>query len=61
MTEIEGLLFLLLFCSGEGLSIVSEVDPGFDLFFSTNLEEMLDVPIYFEKPLPAWLHGTLVR
>jgi hypothetical protein len=37
--------------------IKKETDPGFDLFFSSNLEEMTDVPIYFENPLPTWLHG----
>jgi hypothetical protein len=41
--------------------IKEETDPGFDLFFSSNLEEMTDVSIYFENPLPTWLHGTLVR
>ena len=39
---------------------VAGIDDGFDLFFSTNLDEMTDVPIHFEKPLPAWLKGTLV-
>lgn len=39
---------------------VSGIDEGFDLFFSTNLDEMSDIPIHFEKPLPTWLKGTLV-
>ena len=39
---------------------VAGIDEGFDLFFSTNLDEMTDVPIQFEKPLPTWLKGTLV-
>jgi hypothetical protein len=38
--------------------IKEETDPGFDLFFSSNLEEMTDVPIYFENPLPTWLHAV---
>ena len=55
-------LFVLLFCRMETCSVIKkETDPGFDLFFSSNLEEMTDVPIYFENPLPTWLHGTLVR
>ncbi|XP_063421205.1 beta,beta-carotene 15,15'-dioxygenase-like [Mytilus trossulus] len=41
--------------------VMSEPDPGFDTFFTTNLEEMLDVPIHFDKPLPSWLRGTLIR
>ena len=39
---------------------VGAIDEGFDLFFSSNLDEMTDVPIEFEKPLPTWLKGTLV-
>lgn len=35
-------------------------DPGFDLFFETNLAEMNDVPIEFEHPVPHWIRGTLV-
>lgn len=37
------------------------VDPGFDLFFETNLEEMNDIPIKFDSPVPQWIKGTLVR
>ena len=40
---------------------VAGIDEGFDLFFATNLDEMTDVPIHFENPLPTWLKGTLVR
>ncbi|WAQ93715.1 CCD8A-like protein [Mya arenaria] len=36
-------------------------DPGFELFFKTNLEEYTDFPIEFENPLPNWLKGTLIR
>ena len=39
---------------------VRGIDEGFDLFFSSNLDEMTDVPIQFENPLPTWLKGTLV-
>ena len=35
-------------------------DAGFDLFFETNLDEMNDVPISFEYPIPHWIKGTLV-
>jgi hypothetical protein len=40
--------------------IKEETDPGFDLFFSSNLEEMTDVPIYFENPLPTWWRSVLL-
>ena len=49
---------LLIF--GSVLGIVRAEDPGFDLFFKSNLEEMNDEPIYFENPLPEWIKGTLV-
>ncbi|XP_069110893.1 beta,beta-carotene 15,15'-dioxygenase-like [Argopecten irradians] len=38
-----------------------DVDAGFDVFFKTNMEEMENVPISFDKPIPSWLKGTLVR
>jgi len=41
-------------------TVSEEFDPGFDIFFKTNLEEMDNFPIYFDKPLPTWLKGTLV-
>lgn len=56
------ILFVSLVCKTvQAFSVMSEPDPGFDTFFTTNLEEMLDVPIQFDKPLPSWLRGTLVR
>ncbi|XP_033762841.1 beta,beta-carotene 15,15'-dioxygenase-like [Pecten maximus] len=39
----------------------TDVDTGFDVFFKTNLDEMENVPIYFDNPIPAWLKGTLIR
>ena len=42
--------------------VVSSVgDSGFEQFFSTNLKEVLNSPIVFEKPIPKWLNGSLVR
>ena len=42
--------------------VVSSVgDSGFEQFFSTNLKEVLNSPINFEKPIPKWLNGSLVR
>ncbi|XP_060086158.1 beta,beta-carotene 15,15'-dioxygenase-like [Ylistrum balloti] len=41
--------------------ITADPDPGFDVFFKTNLAEMENVPIYFDKPIPTWLKGTLIR
>ncbi|OWF40494.1 carotenoid isomerooxygenase-like [Mizuhopecten yessoensis] len=38
-----------------------DLEPGFDVFFKTNLDEMENVPIYFDKPIPKWLQGTLIR
>lgn len=38
----------------------SSVEPGFELLFSSNLEEVADVHIRFQNPLPSWLKGTLV-
>lgn len=32
-----------------------------DIFFATNIEELHNVPIYFDKPLPSWLKGTMMR
>ncbi|CAG2213803.1 BCDO1 [Mytilus edulis] len=56
------ILFVSLVCKTvQAFSVMSEPDPGFDTFFTTNLEEMLDVPIQFDKPLPSWLRGTLIR
>jgi hypothetical protein len=46
-----------------GIVLVSNVlcyDEGFDLFFKTNLDEMNDVPIEFDPPIPTWIKGTLV-
>ena len=34
-------------------------DPA-DILFKTNIQEMVDRPIVFDKPLPTWLKGTLV-
>ena len=31
-----------------------------DILFKTNIQEMVDHPIIFDKPLPTWLKGTLV-
>ena len=31
-----------------------------DILFKTNIQEMVDHPIVFDKPLPTWLKGTLV-
>ncbi|XP_055886553.1 apocarotenoid-15,15'-oxygenase-like [Biomphalaria glabrata] len=36
-------------------------DDGFNLLFQSNPEELLDVPVTFEKSLPSWLKGSLVR
>ncbi|XP_062615214.1 beta,beta-carotene 15,15'-dioxygenase-like [Saccostrea cucullata] len=38
-----------------------KADSGFDLFFASNEQEMENIPIYFKKPLPSWLKGTLIR
>ncbi|KAK7109885.1 uncharacterized protein [Littorina saxatilis] len=38
-----------------------DTDKGFNLFFQSNREEVQDVPITFDPPLPSWLAGTLVR
>ena len=40
--------------------VAETVDPGFDLFFASSDREMENVPIYFNKPLPIWLKGSLV-
>lgn len=59
------ILYLFLWCfvavivSGSD-AVDGHHDPGFDVFFQTNTDEMQDVPIHFEKPLPTWLRGTLV-
>ena len=53
-------MFTLICC---GIFLVNHVmcyDEGFDLFFKTNLEEMNDVPIHFDPPVPTWIKGTLV-
>ena len=42
-------------------NLVFGQDAGFDLFFQTNLEEMNDVEIHFDKPPQEWIKGTLVR
>ncbi|XP_064613737.1 beta,beta-carotene 15,15'-dioxygenase-like [Liolophura sinensis] len=39
----------------------SSADPGFDLLFTSNLQEVGDVHIHFQNPLPSWLKGTLIR
>ncbi|KAJ8303772.1 hypothetical protein KUTeg_018695 [Tegillarca granosa] len=36
-------------------------EPGFNLLFTTNTDEIQDQPIFFNKPLPPWLRGSLVR
>ncbi|KAL8570355.1 hypothetical protein ACOMHN_035773 [Nucella lapillus] len=36
-------------------------DHGFSLMFQSNREELHDVPVHFDHPLPAWLSGTLIR
>ena len=40
--------------------VAETVDPGFNLFFASSDREMENVPIYFNKPLPEWLKGSLV-
>ena len=53
--------YILCSCAYVSLLLgVSGIDEGFDLFFSSNLDEMTDTPIEFEKPLPTWMKGTLV-
>ncbi|XP_045189225.2 beta,beta-carotene 15,15'-dioxygenase-like [Mercenaria mercenaria] len=32
-----------------------------DILFSSNTEELHNVPIHFDKPLPTWLKGTMMR
>lgn len=61
--QIFTILYLLPWCFVAVLVSGNDVvdDPGFDMFFQTNTEEMQDVPIYFEKPLPTWLRGSLIR
>ncbi|XP_060082507.1 carotenoid isomerooxygenase-like [Ylistrum balloti] len=36
-------------------------DKGFEELFRTNTEEMENVPIHFDKPIPRWITGTLIR
>ncbi|XP_045189226.2 carotenoid isomerooxygenase-like [Mercenaria mercenaria] len=36
-------------------------DVGFDMFFKTNLAEMSDSPLVYDRPLPSWLRGSLIR
>ncbi|GFO04939.1 beta,beta-carotene 15,15'-monooxygenase [Plakobranchus ocellatus] len=36
-------------------------EEGYNLLFTSNPAEMVDVPITFGKLLPSWLNGTLVR
>lgn len=50
-------IFIIIMFAGRRLC----TDVGFDLFFKTNLDEMTNVPIFFEKPLPEWINGTLIR
>lgn len=38
----------------------SYTEDPYNLLFTTNTEELEDVPIYFESELPKWLRGTLV-
>ncbi|ESO86260.1 hypothetical protein LOTGIDRAFT_167306 [Lottia gigantea] len=47
------LFTLLKFCCCE--------DYGFQLLFTSNTEELEDTEIKFERKLPKWLKGTLVR
>ncbi|XP_069129974.1 beta,beta-carotene 15,15'-dioxygenase-like [Argopecten irradians] len=35
--------------------------PGFEHWWTTNKEIYEDYPIKFEKPLPSWIYGTLVK
>ncbi|XP_045191017.2 beta,beta-carotene 15,15'-dioxygenase-like [Mercenaria mercenaria] len=48
---------LTIFC----LIFTINADEVADILFSTNLEELQNVPIYFDKPLPSWLKGTMMR
>ena len=31
-----------------------------DILFTSNIEELHNEPIHFDKPLPKWLKGTMV-
>ncbi|XP_076439754.1 carotenoid isomerooxygenase-like [Babylonia areolata] len=50
----------LLMMLGVGVATADDVT-GYDLLYKTNKDEMVDVPIQFNNPLPSWLTGTLVR
>nr|WKB14787.1 BCO1 protein [Sinohyriopsis cumingii] len=54
-------LFAITVFTTPGWLLTVADSPGFDLFFTSNLEEMVDVPIQFENPLPSWLKGILIR
>ncbi|XP_060081137.1 retinoid isomerohydrolase-like [Ylistrum balloti] len=34
---------------------------GFEMWFTTNKEEMENKPIYFDNALPKWIRGTIIR
>ncbi|KAH9489368.1 hypothetical protein Btru_056478 [Bulinus truncatus] len=38
-----------------------ETEDGFNLLFQSNMDELSDVPVIFQHPLPTWLNGSLVR
>ncbi|XP_033762708.1 carotenoid isomerooxygenase-like [Pecten maximus] len=36
-------------------------DKGFENMFRTNTKELENVPIHFDKPIPRWINGILIR
>ncbi|XP_021340430.1 beta,beta-carotene 15,15'-dioxygenase-like [Mizuhopecten yessoensis] len=36
-------------------------DKGFENLYRTNKEEVENVPIHFDKPIPRWITGTLIK
>ena len=40
---------------------IQNEEVGFNLMYTTNTAEYLNLPLQFEKPLPTWLQGSLVR
>ena len=53
-------LLIFVFIAMSAVSSSESPPDCADILFKTNIQEMVDHPIVFDKPLPTWLKGTLV-
>jgi len=54
-------MFLALATSILGLQLISAIDVGFELQYTSQPRTCVRQQVYFDKPLPSWLKGTFAQ